>query len=126
MTLSPIPADTRAFLRHLDNHGLLAHVRAACDLLAERGITVPPTLLDELAQGILEDIGRTPGGLDFSVAPSDSAPRSRPEGAEHLYAAPSLPAGSPPGESAATSKVRPHIIAKHAGVPLRLVTTEAV
>lgn len=124
MTLSPIPADTRAFLRHLDNHGLLAHVRAACDLLAERGITVPPTLLDELAQGILEDIGRTPGGLeDVEICEMQC---TVPASAEHPHAAPSLPAGSPPGESAATSKVRPHIIAKHAGVPLRLVTTEAV
>ena len=112
MTLSPIPADTRAFLRHLDNHGLLAHVRAACDLLAERGITVPPTLLDELAQGILEDIGRTPGGLEDVEVPEIR----RPVASGRLAA----------GVSDATSKIRPHIIAKHAGVPLRLVTTEAV
>lgn len=54
MTFSPAPADTRAFLQHLDIAGLLAHARAACALLAEH---------------VIEDLGRTPGGLDHLFRP---------------------------------------------------------
>lgn len=64
MTLSPIPADPAAVLAHLGNDGLIAHIRAAVDLLAQRGVVLPPALVDELEEARLEHLARTPGGLD--------------------------------------------------------------
>ncbi len=56
MTFSPLPADPGSLLRHLGNEGLLSHIRAALDLLHERGVKVPPVLFDELVEAQLESM----------------------------------------------------------------------
>ena len=63
MTLSPLPADLRATLAHLDDAGLARHALAALRELKSRGVDLPLLAIDELEEVELECVARVPGAL---------------------------------------------------------------
>lgn len=63
MTLSPLPADLRSTLAHLDDAGLARHALAALRELHARRVDLPRMMIEELEEVEFECVARVPGAL---------------------------------------------------------------
>ena len=70
MDITSIPADPAKFLETTASNVELATLaHTALSILAKRGVSLPPTLVDEVEEVQIEALAREPGGLKKLLKP---------------------------------------------------------